>query len=89
MYQDIPIRQITCDPDARIAKIDTPRGPQFALPIFYHLTDGRIVSAHYTARRQRDVQAYRDQLPLSPSNLSAEFRDGRLVGTVFTMAISR
>lgn len=82
--ETIAILQITCDPDALIEKTNTPHGPQFALPLFYHLADGRIISAHYTALRKREVQAYRDQLPLSPSNFSAEFYHGRFVGIAAT-----
>jgi len=81
---EIAIQQITCAPDAEITKTDT---HHFALPIFYHLADGRVVPGHYTARRKRDVQAYRQQLPLSPTGLFAKFRDDQFVGTVKVMSL--
>lgn len=76
MSKQIPIRQITLADDGAIHKINTLRGPRFALPILYHLADGQVVPSQYLARRKKDVIAHRNRLPHTPQNLEAVLSDG-------------
>ena len=68
----IPVKQVALAPDAAIIKIEGSHGTLFSIPILYHLDDGRIVAATYRAQRKKDVVAYRNQLPLIPTNPAIE-----------------
>ncbi len=85
MSKQIPIRQITLADDGAIRKIDTSRGPRFALPILYHLADGQVVPSQYFARRKKDAIAHRNRLPFAPHILEAVLSDvGEFIGVTDT-----
>lgn len=87
MSDGIPIIQIL-DPDPggnKPEKVPYPfgAGHQYQINIVYILADGTEVPTVRSSKLLRDAKAYKADLPATPQNLSANFHNGKFVGTIW------